>query len=518
MATTSRQLEEGGRGRGRLCRVTWHDRCAARVDEGDLSMPEIEDTENWERARLIPTRGLRGAQGQEAAATSAVLAVMSIVPSFSRSLLRPLGAPAGRPLTFTEPSFSGEAGNGLLRPDGLIRVVRGGKQWTALVEVKTSENELEQAQIEAYVRLAIREGFDAVVTISNEFVSPSSPHPVRISGRMLKKVQLVHWSWTRILTEALALRRKKEVSDPEQAWLLDELIRYLEDERSGALHFDGFGASWPGIRDAARLGTLSRGSEGIREFVMRWDQFLRHLSLQLSGELGTKVEVVTSREHRQDPARRARDLLEQLVTDRQLDGVLRIQGAAADLSLSVNLHARRLRAAVTLKAAEKKRAASRINWLVWQIPNAPDAVQVTARFKGRKSTSMLLADVRKDVRCLLMPDDPRSLPSRFTVALERDMGIKRGRGRGSFVESVEALVRDFYHDVLQELEAWVPPAPRIVSAEKSPKGEKAEDADVKSESDGAPASFAAEGLVGASLSPSGSVPQPGSVGSTQPVE
>ena len=466
-------------------------------------MAEIEGTENWERARLIPTRGLRSARGQEATATSTLLAVMSIVPSFSRPLLRPLGAPAGRPLTFTEPSFSGEADDGLLRPDGLIRVVRGGKQWTALVEVKTGENELEQAQIEAYVRLAIREGFDAVITISNEFVSPSSPHPVRISGRMLKKVQLVHWSWTRVLTEALALRRKKEVSDPEQAWLLDELIRYLEDERSGALHFDGFGASWPGIRDAARLGTLSRGSEGIREFVMRWDQFLRHLSLHLSGELGTKVEVVTSREHRQEPARRARDLLEQLVTDRQLDGVLRIQGAAADLSLSVNLHARRLRAAVTLKAAGKKRAASRINWLVWQIPSAPDAVQVTARFKGRKSTSMLLTDVRKDVKCLLVPDDPRSLPSRFTVALERDMGIKRGRGRGSFVESVEALVRDFYHDVVQELEAWVPPAPRIVSPEEPSETEKEVTVEEKSESGSG--SGAAEGHADAPSSISGGV-------------
>lgn len=93
-----------------------------------------------------------------------------------------------------------------------------------------------------------------------------------------------------------------------------------------------------------------------------------------------------------------------------------------------------------------------------------------------------------------MPDDPRSLPSRFTVALERDMGIKRGRGRGSFVKSVEALVRDFYHDVVQELEAWVPPAPRIVSPEEPSETEKEATVEEKPENgsgSGAPEGHAA---------------------------
>lgn len=446
-------------------------------------MPKVDDTAKWTQARLISTSGLRNARGQEAAATSAVLAVMAIIPSFNRSLLRPLGAPAGRPVMFTEPSFSGEKGD-RLRPDGLIRMMRGKKQWTALVEVKTGENALRPDQVAAYVRLAHREGFDAVVTISNEFVAPSLPHPVRLPTRLRKgNVQLVHWSWMHILTTALTLRKQKAVADPEQAWLLDELVRYLSDERSGALRFGGFGVHWPKIREAAQMGTLHRGSKGVNEFVTRWDQFLRHLSLLLSGELGTVVEVVTSAAHRRDPERRTRDLLEQLVTSRQMDGVLRIPGAAAHLNLSVDFGARQLHSSVTLNAPETKRATNRINWLVRQLRGAPDAVRITVRFKGCQATAKL-GEARKDRKRLLLPADPRSCPSQFTVAMARPMGARQGRGKGSFVASVERLMRVFYHDVLQELEAWVPPAPRLESPEKPLEAEEAEGAQVRPESDG----------------------------------
>ena len=455
-------------------------------------MPKADEAPHGEEARLIPVRGLRNARGQEAAATSALLAVMSIVPAFSHPLLRPLGAPAGRPRTFTEPSFSWKNGD-RLRPDGLIRVVRGRKEWTALVEVKTGENALRSDQVAAYVRLAKREGFDAVVTISNEFVAPSLPHPVRLPARLhMGAVQLGHWSWMHLLTTAQALRQQKAVADPEQAWLLDELIRYLSDPRSGALRFGGFEAQWPKIRQAAQSGTLHRDSKGLREFVIRWDQFLRHLSLLLSGELGTTVEVVTSAAHHRAPESRARDLLEQLVTDRQLDGVLRVPNAAADLHFSANLYARRLRASVTLPAPEMKRPSRRIDWLLRQLPGAADTVQVTARFQGRQATATL-GEVRKDGKRLLLPDDPRRGPSQFTVAMDRAMGAKHGRGKGSFVASVEALVRAFYHDVLQDLAAWVPPAPRLASPEDLPEPETPADGETGPRDGGGPDGTEAHG-------------------------
>src|SRR3954464_8761573 len=97
-----------------------------------------EDT--WLAARLIPTSGISGAEEQERRATSALLAVMSAVREFGRALTQQFGAPAGSVETFIEVPF--KLGDGKYFPDGLIRVTRGQRQWTALVEVKTGSNEL----------------------------------------------------------------------------------------------------------------------------------------------------------------------------------------------------------------------------------------------------------------------------------------------------------------------------------------------------------------------------------------
>jgi hypothetical protein len=89
----------------------------------------------WHEARLIPTSGISGADEQERRATSALLAVLSAVKEFNRALLRPLGAPAGAVDCYIEVPFL--LGEKKVFPDGLIRVSRGSRSWTALVEVKT---------------------------------------------------------------------------------------------------------------------------------------------------------------------------------------------------------------------------------------------------------------------------------------------------------------------------------------------------------------------------------------------
>ncbi len=46
------------------------------------------------------------------------------------------------------------------------------------------------------------------------------------------------------------------VADPDQAWILGELIRYLEHPRSGAMEFDDMGPAWVPVREAVAAGTL----------------------------------------------------------------------------------------------------------------------------------------------------------------------------------------------------------------------------------------------------------------------
>jgi hypothetical protein len=93
-------------------------------------------------ARLIPAVGIgRGAE-QEERATSALLAVLGIVPSFGKRILKYLGAPGGKITTYTEPHLETRDGTSGI-PDGLIHVQRGKSEWVALVEVKTGSNHLD---------------------------------------------------------------------------------------------------------------------------------------------------------------------------------------------------------------------------------------------------------------------------------------------------------------------------------------------------------------------------------------
>ena len=71
------------------------------------------------------------------------------------------------------------------------------------------------------------------------------------------------------------------VADPDQAWILGELIRYLEHPRSGALEFDDMSEAWVSVRDAVAASTLRPTNKGVSEVAARFDALLRFASLRL---------------------------------------------------------------------------------------------------------------------------------------------------------------------------------------------------------------------------------------------
>jgi hypothetical protein len=87
----------------------------------------------WQQARLIPTSGINGAQEQERRATSALLAVMTAVKEYGRTLTKGLVAHADDIETYIEVEFDLDGKK--VVPDGLIRVSRGsrvGPRWSRL--------------------------------------------------------------------------------------------------------------------------------------------------------------------------------------------------------------------------------------------------------------------------------------------------------------------------------------------------------------------------------------------------
>jgi hypothetical protein len=222
-------------------------------------------SEGWLHARLIPTYGIRSQDEQEKRATACLLAVMHGVPEFGHALLGELGAPKSPSIdTFAEVRFKNTEGKTDI-PDGAIVCERGGKCWTCLVEVKTGSAILKDEQVGRYLDIARDQGFDGVLTVSNQITHNAAESPVCVDGRKLRRTKLWHFSWWRVLTEAVVQSRYRGVSDPDQAWVLRELIHYLSSDASGAAGFEDMGEHW--VQCAARL-TTGRSDRAMWPCVM----------------------------------------------------------------------------------------------------------------------------------------------------------------------------------------------------------------------------------------------------------
>jgi hypothetical protein len=98
-----------------------------------------------------------------------------------------------------------------------------------------------------------------------------------------------------ILTEALVTQANKAVSDPDQAWILTELIRYLQQHRSSAAEFEDMGAAWVEVREAARSGSLRASDKGAMDVVRRYEQLMSFAAMLMCRELGVDVRPALSR-------------------------------------------------------------------------------------------------------------------------------------------------------------------------------------------------------------------------------
>jgi hypothetical protein len=70
------------------------------------------------------------------------------------------------------------------------------------------------------------------------------------------------------------------------------------------------------------------------------------------------------------------------------------------------------------------------------------------------------------------------------LALTAGMGTKRGRGRGSFIDSVLSASDAFYADVLQHLKAWSAAPPKLRHPGPTPADAESEEATTVPSADG----------------------------------
>jgi len=411
----------------------------------------------WPVARLIPISSASGIEAQERRAASALLSVLSAVDEFGRALLKPLGAPTGKIETFIEIPF--KLNGRSLRPDGIITVSRGEKTWAAIVEVKTSSSLLEREQIDTYLDLARELDFDAVLTLSNQYTTSSSDHPVEVDRRKPKKVRIYHWSWVHVLTEAVVQKQYRGVKDPDQAFILNELIRYLSDPRSGAVAFDDMGPAWTLVREGAREGTLRKSDPNVEAIAHRWDELMRYLCLDLTKELGQDVQQVVAQSESSVGARQ-QALRSSLVDKHELYGEIRVPGAVGPIRLSANLRSRQVVASAKIDAPREGRSKGKVSWLLRQLQEAPEQLKVEVKVARAAVTLACNLGVARENPALLYPADGREI-RQFILTLTSNMGLKRDASRGSFINTVLETTKTFYRDTLQNVRPWKAPPPKL---------------------------------------------------------
>lgn len=429
-----------------------------------MGSAEFVNQDDWTPARLLPTAGIRNQNEQERRAASALLAVMSAVPDFCHALLVQMKAPKGTISTFTELRF--KDGNDKLHiPDGAVVVERGKTRWSCLVEIKTGNAALEPEQVSRYLDLAREHGFDGLITISNEIRSDPKTLPYSVDKRKLRGLAVYHLSWWRVLTEAIVQHRFRGIDDPDQAWVLNELIRYLDDDRSGASGFEGMGAEWVQVRESARNQTLRASDPAAKAVAARWEQFVEYLCLHLSQELG--VDVKHQRPRGKNPEERVAGITDRLAREGILGCSIRVPDAVGPIGLEADLRTRQVTTTVEIPAPKEGRPKTRVNWLLRQLANAPGDLRVEVRFSQVRATcSELLGDCSDTPEKLLLEDDPKREPRSFLLARSKPMGKKRGRADGSFVTETRKQTTNFYRDLVQALMPPRTKAPKIREEEQ----------------------------------------------------
>ncbi|KOV75995.1 MULTISPECIES: TerD family protein [unclassified Streptomyces] len=415
----------------------------------------LAENESWREARLFPVSVLKSDRDREMRATSVLLSVMAQVPEFGRRLTAAFGAPAGRMETFTEVTLP--HGDTPRRPDGVIRVERAGKLWTALVETKTNGNALKADQVQAYMDIAARRGYEAVITLSNDVALEGSPLvDVKIDGRRKHKVALWHLSWAEVTHQAQMLIRHEGVGNAAHAWLLQELLYYLQHDNSGCHGFHNMGPAWVPVRNGIDDETLCQGDSRALEVVESWERLIRQVCLGLGGELGQKVLPVQRTRRGTDPGARRSRFADQLCLDGKLQAELRIEGTPGILTVSADLRTGKLRTSIEIPAPEQGYPLSWAKRLIRNLEEAPATLHIETLVDGEQGGPRGTLERLRPEPADMLPKDSGTRITGFRLSLVKGMGSSRGNAESGFIRSVDDAVHRFYSTVVVHLDRATP--------------------------------------------------------------
>lgn len=431
-----------------------------------MSKDKIPDyLKQGEAARLFPVLSTTSKEGRT---TSIVLSCMSRVEEFGAALLASIGQRVGKRSvidTYTEVVFAKQTAQIEDRPDGLIVLTVGTRQWRALVEAKVGSSELNFDQLERYRGLAKENEIDCVISISNQFATSPDSHPIDAVRKSRSKIPVFHWSWMHILTAADLLISGDSVADVDQRFILNELRRFLTHESAGVKGFERMPKEWAELNRLISSGGSIPAKSPLAQTVLEaWHQETRDISLILSRMTGTVVTEKLPRKHIGDPAQRQKDELQELRDKHSLRCTLSILDAAAPLEVQSDMKRRCIDVGMSLKAPEdRKTTKARVNWLLRQI-KAPgnDNLHVRLLWPGKSETTQFALTALLENPEIATEGKEHLTPHGFHVLLSEQVGVKFTQ-QANFIAELERLVPKFYGEVGSNLSAWQRKAPKIKS-------------------------------------------------------
>lgn len=451
--------------------------CKAKLKLGEIALKNLPAAlKGGERARLFPILADTSKEGRT---LSIFLACLENIPEFGRALLGSLDLKLGKRAaieSYTEVVPQVGISDRKHRPDGLILVNTSRAVWTAFVEAKVGAADLTNEQIEAYLELAKLNKVDAVITLSNQFSSLPTHHPLTIKSALTRRVALFHWSWSYIITQAHLLTNNGEVTDREQLVLLKELQRFLLHPSSGVKEFDQMPAAWSELCASVMAGAAVNAAPQVaREAVGGWHQAIDHLTSQLSRQIDANVEIDLSRQEAGDPALRTKEGVARLAKDGLLTATLLAPDTAAPILLCADVRKRCLSIQMRLKApADRKTTKAKVAWLVRQLGKAePADLHIRLLWPGRAGpTQYRLADLLQSTDIAAIGRDDQTLLS-MEVVLVKDLGTRFAQ-RKNFVADLLSAAPEFYEKAASQLTAWQAKPPKLSDAKSEPSSVSAE--------------------------------------------
>ncbi|WP_039020047.1 hypothetical protein [Halocynthiibacter namhaensis] len=416
-----------------------------------------------EQARLFP---LLSTTSKEGRTTSIVLACLAKVDEFGADLMQSVGQRVGvrtKVETYTEVVLKNRPSDTKDRPDGLIVLKTGSREWRALIEAKVGSNDLNAPQIEKYRQLAKDNAIDCVITISNQFATTPAAHPIEEVQKSKSKIPVFHWSWMYILTVADLLLNQENVTDADQSMLLNELRRFLSHESAGVKGFDRMPKEWVELNKLVSSGgVIPSKSPDAATVVSAWHQETRDLSFILSRMTETHVSERLSRKHHSDLTLRTKDEITALREHRQLTASLEIPDTAAVLEVTADITRRCIDVGMTLRAPEDKVSTkARLNWLLKQVKTEKtDDLFIRLMWPGRNDPTQFPVAMLRENSDKASEGKENLSPHSFHIFHSKRLGA-RFTQQANFISDLEGIVPTFYREIGSNLMAWKKSAPKI---------------------------------------------------------